>query len=66
MDNNKIGKYIASRRKEKGLTQQELGDKLMQEIKNTLLLKNKKFNITTLINLLFINKQSFILKLTSF
>ena len=28
MDNNKIGKYIASRRKEKGLTQQELGDKL--------------------------------------
>ena len=56
MDNNKIGKYIASRRKEKGLTQQELGDKLMQKIKNTLLLKNKKFNITTLINLLFINK----------
>ncbi len=28
MDNNKIGKFIASRRKEKGLTQQELGDKL--------------------------------------
>ena len=28
MDNNKIGKYIASHRKEKGLTQQELGDKL--------------------------------------
>lgn len=28
MDNNKIGKYIASRRKEKGLTQQELGNKL--------------------------------------
>lgn len=28
MDNNKIGKYIASRRKQKGLTQQELGDKL--------------------------------------
>lgn len=28
MNNNKIGKYIASRRKEKGLTQQELGDKL--------------------------------------
>ncbi len=28
MDNNKIGIYIASRRKEKGLTQQELGDKL--------------------------------------
>lgn len=28
MDNNKIGKYIASRRKEKGLTQQELGEKL--------------------------------------
>lgn len=57
MDNNKIGKYIASRRKEKGLTQQELGDKLMQEIKNTLLLKNKKFNITTLINL-FLGKAS--------
>lgn len=28
MDNNKIGKYIASRRKEKNLTQQQLGDKL--------------------------------------
>lgn len=28
MDNNKIGKFIASRRKKKGLTQQELGDKL--------------------------------------
>ena len=28
MDNNKIGKFIASLRKEKGLTQQELGDKL--------------------------------------
>ena len=28
MDNNKIGKFIASRRKEKGLTQQELGDRL--------------------------------------
>lgn len=28
MDNNKIGKFITSRRKEKGLTQQELGDKL--------------------------------------
>ncbi len=28
MDNNKIGKYIASRRKEKKLTQQQLGDKL--------------------------------------
>ena len=26
MDNNKIGKYIASRRKEKGLTQQQLAD----------------------------------------
>lgn len=28
MDNNKIGKYIASLRKEKNLTQQQLGDKL--------------------------------------
>ena len=28
MDNNKIGKFIASRRKEKGLTQQELGNNL--------------------------------------
>ncbi len=28
MDNNKIGKFIASRRKEKRLTQQELGNKL--------------------------------------
>ena len=28
MDNNKIGKFITSRRKEKGLTQQELGDRL--------------------------------------
>ena len=28
MDNNKIGKFIASLRKEKGLTQQELADKL--------------------------------------
>ena len=28
MDNNKIGKFIASLRTEKGLTQQELGDKL--------------------------------------
>ena len=28
MDNNKIGKFIASLRKEKNLTQQELGDKL--------------------------------------
>ena len=28
MDNNKIGKYIASHRKEKKLTQQQLGDKL--------------------------------------
>ena len=28
MDNNKIGKYIASLRKEKKLTQQQLGDKL--------------------------------------
>lgn len=28
MDNNKIGKFIASLRKEKGFTQQELGDKL--------------------------------------
>ena len=28
MDNNKVGKFIASLRKEKGLTQQELGDKL--------------------------------------
>lgn len=28
MDTNKIGKYIAKLRKEKGLTQQELGDKL--------------------------------------
>ena len=28
MDNNKIGKFIASIRKEKGLTQQELGKKL--------------------------------------
>ena len=28
MDNNKIGKFIASRRKELGLTQQALGDKL--------------------------------------
>lgn len=28
MDNNKIGKYIASLRKEKQLTQQQLGDKL--------------------------------------
>ncbi len=28
MDNNKIGKFIASLRKEKGLTQQELGERL--------------------------------------
>ena len=28
MDNNKIGKFIASLRKEKGLTQRELGDRL--------------------------------------
>lgn len=28
MDNNKVGKFIASLRKEKGLTQQQLGDKL--------------------------------------
>ena len=28
MDINKVGKFIASLRKEKGLTQQELGDKL--------------------------------------
>ena len=28
MDNNKIGQYIASLRKEKKLTQQQLGDKL--------------------------------------
>ena len=28
MDNNKIGKFIASLRKEKNLTQQELGNKL--------------------------------------
>lgn len=28
MDNNKIGKYIASLRKEKKLTQAELGNKL--------------------------------------
>ena len=28
MDNNKIGKFIASVRKEKNLTQQELGNKL--------------------------------------
>ena len=28
MDNNKIGKFIASRRKELGLTQQALADKL--------------------------------------
>lgn len=28
MDNNKIGKYIAKLRKKKGLTQQQLGDKL--------------------------------------
>ena len=28
MDNNKIGKFIASLRKEQGLTQKELADKL--------------------------------------
>ena len=28
MDNNKVGKFIAYLRKEKGLTQQQLGDKL--------------------------------------
>ena len=28
MDNNKIGKFISRKRKQKGLTQQELGNKL--------------------------------------
>lgn len=32
MDNNKVGKFIASLRKEKGLTQQQLGDKLFVTI----------------------------------
>lgn len=32
MDNNKVGKFIASLRKGKGLTQQQLGDKLFVTI----------------------------------